>query len=146
MKFLLALLLASALSQTAAAALDASCNEWTDQILAGQGEACSDLCPQAHQFDSYDYVSGLKAALASHSGLTKFLSYAGRSSIIGAGADAQACTLVAVLDRWGDAVFASEIARQPAKSRARIVGLLDYASPEDFAKRFPKTYASAAHE
>jgi hypothetical protein len=146
MKFVLALLLAGALSQTSAASLDASCNEWTDQILAGHGEACSDLCPQAQQFDNYDYVLGLKAALASHGGLTKFLAYTGRSSIIGAGADAQACTLVTVLNRWGDAAFASEIARQPAKSRTRIVGLLDYASPEHFAERFPKTYASAAHE
>ena len=146
MKLLLALLLASVFTLAPAAAPDASCIEWTNRILAGSDDACSDLCPQAHQFDNYDYVSGLKAAFASHSGLTNFLAYAGRSSIIGAGADAQACTLVAVLNHWGDHAFASEIARQPAKSRDHIVGLIDYAGPEHFAERFPKTYASAAHE
>jgi len=139
-------LFANVLNQTSVVAADADCIEWTKQILAGRDDACSDLCPQAQKSDNYDYASGLKAALASQSGLTSFLTYTGRSSIIGAGADAQACTLVAALNKWGDDVFASEIARQPAKSGIHIVSLLDYASPERFAERFPKTYASVAHE
>src|SRR5579871_6633648 len=74
---------------------DEDCINWAHRMLDDRTDACSDLCPQAQHFDKYDYRSGLRGALASRAGLNDFLTYTGRSSIIGAGADAQACGLVA---------------------------------------------------
>ena len=124
---------------------DQECKDWTQEIIRNPATACSDLCPQALRFDKYDYVKGLSTALSSHAGLSNFLSYTGRSSIIGAGADAQACNVYALLLRWGDDTFAQVTSEKPPSSRVRVVGLLDYAAVSEFQARFPHTYALAKH-
>jgi hypothetical protein len=125
---------------------DEQCSSWAQEIVHGSTDACSDLCPQAKRFDRYDYRAGLKAAFASQQGLQKFLAYLGRSSIIGAGAEAHACSVHALLVRWGDRRFASALVKQPAEAKEQAIGLLDYSAVVNFQSRFPKTYQLASHE
>ena len=125
---------------------DIQCTSWVQEILEGSADACSDLCPQAEQFDHYDYRAGLEAAFASRQGLEHFLAYLGRSSIMGAGGEAHACSVQALLVHWGDRRFATALARQSTKAREQAIGLLDYAATKNFQSRFPKTYQLASHE
>jgi hypothetical protein len=139
------LLCASPLVQ-AALPEERDCAAWTRNILENKGDYCDDLCPQASRFDGYDYAGGLREAFRSREGLSRLFVYTERSSIIGAGGDAQACTLHALLLHWGDTRFAKALAVQPADVRADVMGLLDYAAVPRFSKRFPKTYALASHD
>jgi hypothetical protein len=139
------LLCASPLVQ-AALPEERDCMAWTRNMLENKGDSCDDLCPQALHFDSYDYAGGLRDAFHSRDGLSRLLVYTERSSIIGAGGDAQACTLHSLLLHWGDARFAKALSAQPEDVRADVIGLLDYAAVPRFAKRFPKTYALANHD
>lgn len=124
---------------------DHECINWAHRMLDDRTDACSDLCPQAQRFDKYDYRSGLHGALTSRTGLSDFLRYTGRSSVIGAGADAQGCGLVAVLNTWGDREFASAVEAQSKNAKEHIGRLLDYAGVDQFQERFPRTYALATH-
>lgn len=123
----------------------ATCAHWARQIAAGDKEACSDLCPQAAQFDHYDYRHGLSDAFRSSRGLDAFLAYLERSSIMGAGGEAHACAVSALLERWGDDAFADALLRQPTRVREQAVGLIDYAGLAHFKARYPRTYRLAAH-
>jgi len=123
-----------------------TCSTWAKQIVAGDKEACSDLCPQAAEFDHYNYRQGLSAAFRSEHGLVEFLAYLERSSIIGSGAEAHACAVSALLQRWGDNVFAKQLSTQPVKVREQAIGLIDYSGLERFRARYPRTYQLAAHE
>lgn len=136
------LLLASAASHAG----DSQCSAWAQRIVGGATDACSDLCPQARQIDRYDYRAGLQAAFASRTGLEQFLAYLGRSSIIGAGAEAHACSVRALLEHWGDERFAASLDKQSIQAKEQAIGLLDYTAIEDFQSSFPKTYRLASHE
>ncbi|MBZ4187211.1 hypothetical protein K7B09_12855 [Thermomonas sp. RSS23] len=129
-----------------AAEPQSTCSKWARQIAAGDTEACSDLCPQAAEFDHYNYRQGLSAAFRSEKGLGHFLGYLKRSSIIGAGAEAHACSVSALLEHWGDGVFARQLSMQPPKVREQAIGLIDYTALPNFKARYPKTYRLAAHE
>lgn len=119
---------------------DKECQDWTRQAIDNPAVACEAACSQAKRFDHYDYHSGLVAAQSSRQGFQSFIRYTGRSTIMGAGADEQACHLYALLLQWGDEVFAQSVAAGGAKARKSVVGLLDYAAVSGFKKRFPKTY------
>lgn len=135
------------LAGTASAAEPQStCSTWARQIAAGDSEACSDLCPQAAAFDHFNYRESLSAAFGSEKGLTRFLGYLERSSIIGAGAEAHACAVSALLEHWGDRVFARNLSMQSPKVRDQAIGLIDYTALPRFKARYPKTYRLAAHE
>ncbi len=125
---------------------DRRCSTWAKDIVRGDTEACSDLCPQAKQFDAYDYRTGLETAFQSRTALGDFLAYLDRSSILGSGAEAQACTVRALLVHWGDEAFAASLAAQTAKAKNQAIGLLDHTAIDAFATRFPKTYALAPHD
>ena len=122
------------------------CSSLAQEIVNGSIDACSDLCPQAKKFDRYDYQAGLKAAFSSQQGLKKFLAYLGRSSIIGAGAEAHACSVHALLVHWGDRRFAATLAKESVEAKEQAIGLLDYSAVANFQSRFPKTYQLASHE
>jgi hypothetical protein len=146
MKFVVAtILIALAPMASAATDPDADCLAWTNRMLQPTSDACDDLCPQALHFDKFDYRAGLKAAFATRRGLSAIIAYTGRSSIIGAGADAQACSLQALLAHWGDATFSAAAGKYDLKTRERLIGLLDYAAVPDFQARFPRSYALASH-
>ena len=123
-----------------------TCSTWAKQIVAGDKEACSDLCPQAAQFDRFNYRPALSAAFQSKQGLAAFLGYLDKSSIMGAGAEAHACAVRALLEHWGDKVFARQLLSQPVKVREQAIGLIDYTGIQHFEARYPKTYRLAAHE
>lgn len=144
----LAALMALALAHGSASADDADkqCASWVKEILSGSADACSDLCPQAKQFDHYDYVAGLKASFASEQGLENFLAYLDRSSIIGAGAEPHACSVLALLLHWGDQRFSASLAKQSDMARKQAICLLDYTGIDSFQSKFPKTYRLAPHE
>jgi hypothetical protein len=125
---------------------DEQCVAWAQQIAKGEAGACADLCPQAKEFDHYDYRPGLQAALESRQGLDGFLAYLDRSTIIGAGAEAHACSVQALLLHWGDRQFAAALAKQSVQAREQAIGLLDYTAVANFQARFPRTYKLAAHE
>jgi len=93
---------------------DRQCDAWAQAIVKGSADACSDLCPQAKQFDHYDYRAGLQAAFASEPGLQHFLKYVARSTVMGSGAEAHACSVRALLVHWGDQRFSTSLASQPA--------------------------------
>lgn len=122
------------------------CVAWAQQIVGGTGGACSDLCPQARKFDGYDYRKGLREAFASIGGLDRYLAYLGRSSIMGAGAEAHACSVQALLVHWGDKRFSQALAKQPGNVKEEALGLLDYTALTEFPSRFPKTYRLGAHQ
>jgi hypothetical protein len=122
------------------------CVRWAQQIVAGQADACDELCPQAKQFDKYDYRAGLASAFRSQSGLSEYFAYVGRASIVGAAAEAHACAVHALILHWGDDVFARLLARESDQAKTQAVSLLDYTALAEFEARFPKTYALAAHE
>lgn len=143
---ILALLLLSAPLAHAGVPGEAECRTWTRQMIDHGNDACDDLCPQAMEFDNYDYRKGLAEAFRTRAGLSRFFEYTGRSSIIGAGGDAQACTLHALLMHWGDARYAGALSKHSPDVRARVISLLDYAGIQRFEPRYPKTYALAVHE
>ncbi len=143
---MLALLLLCAPLAHAGIPGEAECRTWTRQMIDPREDACDDLCPQAEKFDGYDYRKGLAEAFRTRAGLSRFFAYTGRSSIMGAGGDAQACTLHALLMHWGDARYAAVLSKQAPDVRARVVGLLDYAGIQRFEPRYPKTHALAVHE
>lgn len=122
------------------------CIAWTKEILSGLPDACSDLCPQAKQFDRYDYQAGLRAAFASGQGLGNFLAYLDHSSIMGAGAEAHACAILALMVHWGDQRFSASLGKQTTKAKEQALGLLDYTGVKDFQSRLPITYGLARHE
>ena len=142
---LLALLLCAPLAHGASPE-DEGCMRWTRAMLESRDDACEDMCPQAMEFDDYDYREGLSEAFRTPSGLSQLFAYTGRPSIIGAGGDAQACTLHALLLHWGDARYARMLSKHSPDIRERVVGLLDYAGIQHFEPRYPKTYALAIHE
>ncbi|MBO9768781.1 MULTISPECIES: hypothetical protein [Xanthomonas] len=123
-----------------AAEPQSTCSKWALQIAGGDAEACSDLCPQAAAFDHYNYRQGLSAAFGSEKGLTRFLGYLQRSSIIGAGAEAHACSVSALLEHWGDQAFARHLSTQSPTVREKAIGLIDYTALPNFKARYPKTY------
>jgi hypothetical protein len=123
-----------------------SCVRLANDIVEGTADGCDELCPQALQFDNYDYRAGLTAAFESRSGLSAYFEYLDRSSIIGSAAEAHACSVHALILHWGDDVFSSLLSRQSEQSKNQAVSLLDYTALQDFEKRFPKTYALAEHE
>lgn len=125
---------------------DRPCIAWAQEIVQGAADACSELCPQAQQFDQYDYRAGLQAAFASEPGLQRFLSYVGRSTVMGSGAEAHACSVRALLVHWGDQRFAASLTSQPAPVKEQAIGLLDYTAIADFQSRFPQTYQLGSHE
>ncbi|MBK9394918.1 MAG: hypothetical protein IPO35_13345 [Uliginosibacterium sp.] len=119
---------------------DKECQDWTNQAMENPSVGCEAACSQAKRFDKYDYHSGLVGALGSRQGFGNFIRYSGRSTIMGAGADEQACHLYTLLLKWGDESFAQTVASGGRKTRERVIGLLDYAAVTNFKKRFPKTY------
>jgi hypothetical protein len=119
---------------------DSECKDWTKQAIENPSVGCEGACSQAKSFDKYNYHSGLVAAHASKQGLKNFIRYTARSTIMGAGADEQACHLYTLLLVWGDESFSKTVSTGGAKATARAVGLLDYAAVADFKKRFPITY------
>jgi len=125
---------------------DATCATWAQEIVEGDADACSDLCPQASRFDQYDYRNGLAAAFGSTQGLDRFLNYLDRSTIIGAGAEGHACAVRALLEHWGDNMFARSLSHQGPHAKDQAIGLLDYTAIPDFQKRYPRTYMLAEHE
>jgi len=138
-------LLSTSISAHAVESYEKTCKVWTQKIVQGNKEACSDLCPQELQFDKYSYAKGLKAAFSSQQGLTDFIAYTGRSSIIGAGADTQACNLQTLLVHWGDAKFSKATNKFGPKTRDIVIDLLDYSAVSNFKARFPRTYDLAKH-
>jgi uncharacterized protein (DUF1501 family) len=66
-----------------------SCVRWANDIVEGTADGCDELCPQAQQYDNYDYRAGLNAAFESRSGLSAYFEYLDRLSIIGSAAEAQ---------------------------------------------------------
>lgn len=147
MKTIVAAVLVGLLPSTVSAGdHDTSCVAWVQKIVDGDADACADLCPQAAEFDHYDYRNGLAAAYRSEKDLSAFLSYLDRSSIIGSGAEAHACSVRALLERWGDNTFARALSRQSAHVKDQAIGLLDYTGIPNFRQRYPKTYLLAAHE
>jgi hypothetical protein len=147
MRVLLSALFALSASSATSAAIaeDANCMTWASNMLLSSSDACDDLCPQALHFDHYDYRAGLEAAFKSRRGLSAIIAYTGRSTIMGAAGDAQACSLHALLVHWGDSTFSRAAAKYDLKTRERLVGLLDYAAVPDFQARFPRSYALASH-
>lgn len=143
---MLALLLLGVPLAHAANPGDETCRKWTLEMLDSRSDACDDLCPQAMEFDDYDYREGLSEAFRSRAGLSRFFAYTGRSSIMGAGGDAQACTLHALLMHWGDARYAVVLSKHSPDVRGRVISLLDYAGIHRFEPRYPKTHALAVHE
>ncbi len=125
--------------------VDKECRAWTEQTRKNQG--CDAACPQSQALgiDKYDYVKGLNAAFAQRTGLSSFIAYTGRSTIMGAAADVQACNIYSLLMHWGDLQFSQTLARFRQTTRDSVMGLLDYAEIENFEKRFPHTYALAKH-
>lgn len=126
-----------------AGSADNACQRWAQRIVAGDRQACAELCPQATRFDHYNYRKGLSAAFKGRKGLDAFLAYLDRASIVGAGAEAHACSVRALLEHWGDTDFANSLGRQSTQAKEQAVGLIDYTALADFETRFPKTYALA---
>lgn len=122
------------------------CSAWAQQIVSGPEEACDDLCPQALQFDRYDYRHGYAEALRSPEGLGAFLAYLDRSSIMGSGAELHACAVRSLLEHWGDGTFSAALVRQTCKVREQAIGLIDYTGFPEFQQRYPLTYGLAEHE
>lgn len=119
---------------------DAECQNWTRQAIEHPWVGCETVCLQAKRFDKYNYHAGLLAAHKNRAGLDGFVRYTARSTIIGAGAEEQACHLYSLLLKWGDEPFAESVSRAGRKARVAVVDLLDYAVVTDFSKRFPRTY------
>lgn len=122
---------------------DAQCISWTKEFLENPEKQCLQACPQrqAKNFDNYDYVIGLKSAFNSLDGLSDFVSYTGRSTIIGAPAELQACNLRAVLQFWGDVKFAQVLSKHPSETRREVVNLIEHAGvSSEFQQNFPITY------
>jgi hypothetical protein len=119
---------------------DQECQDWTRQAVESPTVGCEGACSQARRFDKYDYHAGLVASQKTRTGLERFLHYTGRSTIVGAGADEQACHLYSLLVQWGDAAFAETLLKAGPRAKERVIGLLDYAAVSGFKQRFPKTY------
>lgn len=146
MKVIITVVLALSPAIAWPASSGSSCRAWTQEIIAGEADACSDLCPQAKTFDHYDYRQGITAAFQTKNGLASFLGYLDRSTIMGAGAEAHACSVRSLLEHWGDKAFAQILRRQTAGLRQQAIGLIDYTALLKFKQRFPETYLLASHE
>lgn len=146
MRYLIAIphLLALLPAAVFAGSRDIECQNWTQQAIERPSVGCEAACPQARRFDKYDYHAGLVAAHKSRAGLDRFVRYTARSTIVGAGAEEQACHLYALILEWGDEPFAESVSRAGRKARVAVVDLLDYAAVTDFNKRFPRTYGLVA--
>lgn len=146
MKGIIAIVLALSPAVAQAASSSSSCRAWTQEIIAEKADACADLCPQAKTFDHYDYRQGITAAFQTKRGLANFLGYLDRSTIMGAGAEAHACSLRSLLEHWGDKAFSQTLTGQTARSRQQAIGLIEYTELPKFRQRFPETYQLAGHE
>ena len=119
------------------------CVSWTKEFLDNPEKQCVEACPQrqAKSFDNYDYINGLKSAFNSFEGLSDFITYTGRSTIIGAPVELQACNLRAVLQFWGDARFSQIMSKHSSETRRQVVNLIEYAGvSSEFREHFPRTY------
>ena len=96
--------------------------------------------------DGVDYARLLRGAVASQRrALAGLFRYTATGKLMGEGAVSHASILVALLQHWGDAGFASVLRPLSAPVRRAVVAALDeQIAPAVFARQFPRTYHLAA--